>query len=652
MDSQEHRRLIARRLNLSGAHSNSTADSSQPDHPTWPETQGIPPAPPQHALAEQAVAMLAGSTRLAIHSHRDAASVQRAALASVDAQVRGSQPRSGAEKGNGNMREGAVGFSNAIGAGFGKYVDFSGRASRSEYWWWTVFNLLVTFVAIMLDAVLFPGSISAQSTYGVLTVIASIALFLPSLTVFVRRLHDTDRSAWWLLISLVPIVGAIVLLVFLVSAGTPGANRFGPPNRYVTRVSGTVKIVGVSAAIGLVVVLSVVSVLRVFLGTGTLAPLTIPALADVQPAPHLSVAASQTGIIAEAKAKNLTSCTDGIGMTFTTDALFVAGLGGTGDEFLSEHQACVGTDPAGTRLLTQCSPAAEGPSQATSAVYCRVEVTSASDAPLSISLDQFGLASDTARFPADKELSAAAPTHVDLSTEPIEVNPSDTMIGVAGFVIPADHMDEDLVLIWDAPGTPPARSNGITDPRVLLVDREPSILENLSGPTASSGDQSAISDESASPGTPSLSPTIQAAIEELLPQRFTPEEVAYSDDMGAIVTRVTESLTRYTNLLNSPQLGDLSWEALLEDEVDIWITSYNEALAMTPPESMAEIHSTYLLGLSYLVDSGNEAMAATRSLDVAGLERANALMKEATRQTNIALDLLNEFHRERGVSTP
>jgi hypothetical protein len=88
----------------------------------------------------------------------------------------------------------------------------------------------------------------------------------------------------------------------------------------------------------------------------------------------------------------------------------------------------------------------------------------------------------------------------------------------------------------------------------------------------------------------------------------------------------------------------------LQDEVDIWIASYTEALAMTPPASMAEIHSTYLLALSYQVDAGNEAMTAIRNLDAAGLERANALMKEGTRQMGIALDLLTEFQRERGIS--
>ena len=84
-------------------------------------------------------------------------------------------------------------------------------------------------MALVLDAVIFPGSGRYGTYFGVLSGIASLALFLPNLAVGVRRLHDTDRSGWWVLISVIPIIGWIVLLVFLVSSGTPGGNRFGPP---------------------------------------------------------------------------------------------------------------------------------------------------------------------------------------------------------------------------------------------------------------------------------------------------------------------------------------------------------------------------------------------------------------------------------------
>jgi uncharacterized membrane protein YhaH (DUF805 family) len=111
-----------------------------------------------------------------------------------------------------------------------QYVGFTGRARRSEYWWFALFTILVGLAAAILDNVLGttlgPDNSTAWSS-GVISIIVNLALLLPSLAVAVRRLHDTDRSGWWLLIGLVPIVGAIVLLVFLVLDSTPGTNRFG-----------------------------------------------------------------------------------------------------------------------------------------------------------------------------------------------------------------------------------------------------------------------------------------------------------------------------------------------------------------------------------------------------------------------------------------
>lgn len=127
-------------------------------------------------------------------------------------------------------------FVSAIKSGFRKYVTFSGRASRSEYWWWALFYVLLFVVAGILDSILFPGSTGVQAgdgriaySGGAISAIAGLALLLPSLAVTVRRLHDTDRSGWWVLISLIPLIGAIVLLFFLASKGTLGVNRFGQP---------------------------------------------------------------------------------------------------------------------------------------------------------------------------------------------------------------------------------------------------------------------------------------------------------------------------------------------------------------------------------------------------------------------------------------
>ncbi|HWC94496.1 MAG TPA: DUF805 domain-containing protein [Pseudolabrys sp.] len=112
-------------------------------------------------------------------------------------------------------------FVEAIQSGFSNYVNFSGRAQRSAYWWWALFYFIVLIVADILDVVIF-GSPSA------LYAIATLAMLLPTLAVGVRRLHDTDRSGWWLLIALIPLVGIIVLIIFFVQQGTTGPNRFGP----------------------------------------------------------------------------------------------------------------------------------------------------------------------------------------------------------------------------------------------------------------------------------------------------------------------------------------------------------------------------------------------------------------------------------------
>ncbi|MEV0724369.1 DUF805 domain-containing protein [Micromonospora purpureochromogenes] len=115
----------------------------------------------------------------------------------------------------------------AIKSVLSQYAGFSGRARRSEYWWFVLFSLILGIVAGVLDGALGTDIGSDPSSTGVIGLIVSLALLLPTLAVAVRRLHDTDRSGWWLLIGLVPLVGAIVLLVFFVKDGTRGTNRYG-----------------------------------------------------------------------------------------------------------------------------------------------------------------------------------------------------------------------------------------------------------------------------------------------------------------------------------------------------------------------------------------------------------------------------------------
>jgi uncharacterized membrane protein YhaH (DUF805 family) len=132
-----------------------------------------------------------------------------------------------------------MGFMGAVRSGFSNYVNFSGRARRSEYWYWVLFAVIVAIIAIYLDMRYFPewvtasaavaeGTASAQATGGPITALVGLGLFLPGLAVTVRRLHDTDRRGWWILLGLIPIIGIIVLIVFYCTAGTPGPNRFGP----------------------------------------------------------------------------------------------------------------------------------------------------------------------------------------------------------------------------------------------------------------------------------------------------------------------------------------------------------------------------------------------------------------------------------------
>ena len=113
-------------------------------------------------------------------------------------------------------------FTQAITSGFQNYVNFSGRAARSEFWFWTLFSFLATAAAGIIDMVAF-----ANAAVSPLNILVSLALFLPGLAVSVRRLHDLDRTGWWLLLVFT-VIGVILLLVWDCMKGTTGPNRFGP----------------------------------------------------------------------------------------------------------------------------------------------------------------------------------------------------------------------------------------------------------------------------------------------------------------------------------------------------------------------------------------------------------------------------------------
>ncbi|WP_417389077.1 DUF805 domain-containing protein [Gimesia sp.] len=105
-----------------------------------------------------------------------------------------------------------------------KYADFEGRARRKEYWMFILFNILISFVIGILGAII-------GETGGLITVslsgLYSLFIFIPSIAVTVRRLHDTNRTGWWILISLIPFFGAIILFIFMILDSDPNANAYG-----------------------------------------------------------------------------------------------------------------------------------------------------------------------------------------------------------------------------------------------------------------------------------------------------------------------------------------------------------------------------------------------------------------------------------------
>ena len=107
-----------------------------------------------------------------------------------------------------------MGFADAVKLGFSNYANFLDRACRSEFWYWTLF--------------VFVGEIVARTIGRPVFQLFFLAVLLPSLSVTVRRLHDLDRSGWWMLLDLVPLVGWIILLVWFCAKGTDGPNSFGP----------------------------------------------------------------------------------------------------------------------------------------------------------------------------------------------------------------------------------------------------------------------------------------------------------------------------------------------------------------------------------------------------------------------------------------
>jgi uncharacterized membrane protein YhaH (DUF805 family) len=113
-------------------------------------------------------------------------------------------------------------FGEAIQSAFSNYVNFSGRAQRSAFWYWVLFGFIGGIVVSILDL-----SIFGTESYTPLSTLWTLGTLLPALAVSARRLHDINRSGWWILLSFIPIVGIIILIIWWAKPGEPGANRFG-----------------------------------------------------------------------------------------------------------------------------------------------------------------------------------------------------------------------------------------------------------------------------------------------------------------------------------------------------------------------------------------------------------------------------------------
>lgn len=106
-----------------------------------------------------------------------------------------------------------------------KYAEFGGRARRKEYWMFVLFNIIIALVLGLIDSML---GLTTESGMGILGGLYTLAVLLPAIAVGVRRLHDTGRSGWWMLLVFVPLIGPIVLIVFFVLDSQPGSNEYGP----------------------------------------------------------------------------------------------------------------------------------------------------------------------------------------------------------------------------------------------------------------------------------------------------------------------------------------------------------------------------------------------------------------------------------------
>jgi uncharacterized membrane protein YhaH (DUF805 family) len=132
------------------------------------------------------------------------------------------------------------------------YAVFGGRARRKEYWYFTLFNFLAFFALTIIDGVI--GSFNSEAGIGLLGGIYSLAVLIPFIAVSVRRLHNTNRSGWWLFIELIPLIGTLVLLIFMVQDSQQSDNQYGLNPKPGNEGGSDLVVVAVAAIVFIVVI--------------------------------------------------------------------------------------------------------------------------------------------------------------------------------------------------------------------------------------------------------------------------------------------------------------------------------------------------------------------------------------------------------------
>ena len=116
-----------------------------------------------------------------------------------------------------------VSFPNAIKFGFQRYFDFSGRSTRAEYWWWALFVFIANSILIIVDNI---AGTTITPTTGIISSLFLLVIIIPNIAVMVRRLHDINRSGWWVFLGAVPVVGPIVIIVWMCKRGDEEENKY------------------------------------------------------------------------------------------------------------------------------------------------------------------------------------------------------------------------------------------------------------------------------------------------------------------------------------------------------------------------------------------------------------------------------------------